>query len=133
MNKNGFHLTEMLIVLVIIAITASFGIPMYTHHLAESRRLEAETTLSKLAVALENYYLEHQSYTGASLAELHIPEKIAKNNYELKIAYATEQDFLLTAKPLGKQADRDNACGNISLRADGERYISGWGRTNDCW
>lgn len=124
---------ELMITIVIISIFAGFCFPLYSHYLVRARRFEAETELTKLAIAMEKFNLEHNSYEQATLAVLEFPELIAKNNYRLMIQSATAEDYLLIAEPLNKQAESDANCGELILNADGKKMISGSGDVNKCW
>jgi len=132
-KKHGFQLMELIISLAMVSILIAFSIPRYSQHLLQARRLEAASMLSKLAIAMEQYYLSHHTYHGANLATLHFPEIIAKNNYQLKIESANDDDYLLLAKPTGLQAEKDILCSKLSLRSTGEKGISGIGKIEDCW
>lgn len=130
---KGFHLIEMLITLTIAGILANFGTLAYTQYLTQEARLEAAHSLSKLALAMEQYALEQRSYQGANLSTLHFLESIARNHYRLKIYVATPYRYQLSAIPQGKQAQQDRACGTLSLSSNGEKKISGTGKLGECW
>jgi len=66
-NLNGFSLLELMITLTIIGILTAFCLPVYSQHIIEARRLEAKIALEKLAATLENYFIAHNSYQGATL------------------------------------------------------------------
>ncbi len=133
MKISGFNLIEIMIVLVIIGILGAFCLPLYSQYITQAKRAEAEITLAKLATALEQYYTQHNSYAGATLENLNIPEIIADQRYQLAIATATDTEFTLAAKPLGIQAEKDSQCAILSLNSRGEKNISGRGNMNDCW
>lgn len=129
----GFHLIEILITLAIISILITLGIPMYSHYVTQERRLEAATILSQLALALEQYHIEQNSYEQATLPLLHFPKTIAKNTYQLAIQSATDTQYFLTATPLGIQAIRDVACATLTLNAKGEKGNTGAKEADECW
>jgi len=130
---KGFHLIEMLVVLTIFALLIALGQPFYSRYFTHEKRLEAEATLAKLALALEQYHIEHDSYEGATLASLHFPSSIAKDTYRLEIHSATDNDYLLEAKAVGKQAGNDADCRRLTLNADGEHGVIGKGSVEQCW
>lgn len=132
-NIKGFHLIEIMIVIAIIGILASICFPIYTQPTIKARRLEAETMLVKLAIALEEFHLEHQTYEGAVLSDLNFSEFIAANNYRLAIQTATDHDYVLHAQPLGKQAEKDKECGTLILDAHNQKNVTGSGKVTECW
>ncbi|GEM_PF-471954 len=131
-KKNGFHLIEMLIVLAIIAILAVSAIPVYSQHIVTEKRLEAASVLSTLAIALEKFHLEQGSYQGATLGELGFPVQVANHAYQLSMQVA-DQDYVLLAIPIANQAEKDSACGTLSLSASGEKSHSGGSGSEECW
>lgn len=132
-SSNGFHLIEILIVLTIIGILSSFIISSYSQHFVHTKRLEAANKLLNLAISMEKYHIQHNSYEGATLVTLNIPELIVKDTYQLIIKTASNDDYLLIAKPLGQQAENDKLCAALTLTENGERNITGIGKNEECW
>lgn len=68
MNKKGFTLTELLIVVAIIGILAMIAIPAYIGQQLRAARTEAYTNLQTLRLLEEQYYAENGCYyrTGAT-------------------------------------------------------------------
>lgn len=130
---NGFSLIEMLIVVAIIGILSAICIPAYSEHVLHEKRLEATLSLTKLSLALEQYYTMHNTYKTATLASLGLEDKIAHSQYQLIIASATDSDYKLEAKPLANQAIKDTQCATLTLSSSGEKGITGLGTIQDCW
>lgn len=130
---RGFHLIEVLMTLAIIAVLVALSWPLYSQHFVHERRMEAQGMLAKLALSMEEFHIQHNTYQGATLHALKFPEQIVKNQYLLMIHSATDDDFLLIAKALGNQAKRDKTCKTLTLRANGERGVVGHRKPEDCW
>lgn len=131
-QNNGFSLLELMIVITILTILSSVGYPLYTQHLSKLNRLAAQQSLSQLALAMERYHFEHNTYAGASLSQLNMTEYTAKNAYRLAIQSSTHHHYVLTAHPLNPQAERDD-CGELILDAQGKRSQTGSASSDDCW
>ncbi len=132
-RSHGFSLLEIIITLAIISIVTALCFPLYSQHIAEEHRLEARMTLEKLAAALENYYLSHNTYQGATIENLGFSTMIAKDNYQLAITSLTSTTFSLTATPMASQAEQDLLCKTLILNATGGKNITGEGQVSDCW
>ena len=61
--SRGFTLIELMVVVVIIAILAGIGYPMYLDQMKKSRRSDAKTTLSDVAARMEQFYQNNNGYT----------------------------------------------------------------------
>lgn len=130
---SGFSLLELLLTVTLIAILTAISVSFYSQHLTKAKRLEAETTLSQLSAAMEEWFLQKQTYQSATLAGLGFSEKIAGNRYLLTIATQSAEHFLVSAVPQGQQAKEDLACGTLSLNDQNQKTISGTGKQEECW
>lgn len=65
MNKKGFTLTELLIVVAIIGILAMIAIPAYIGQQKNAARTEAYTNLQNLRLLEEQFFAENGAYTTA--------------------------------------------------------------------
>lgn len=61
-SPQGFSLIELMIALAIAAIIAAVAIPGYRDHMLRARIPDATSTLSELAMRLEQSYQDNQAY-----------------------------------------------------------------------
>jgi type IV pilus assembly protein PilE len=133
-RQAGFQLIELLITLTIISLLLVVGSISYVDDMVKAKRLAAAGWLGKLAIAVEEYHLLHNRYQGASWVNLRFPEYVLDRQYQL-VMQMREHDYVLMAKPLGKQAERDTVCGTLVLYANGEKGVLGGGGKVEasCW
>ena len=65
-NQGGFSLVELMIVVGIIGILATFAIPRFERFQAKARMAEAKNTLSHIYTLQEAYKLDAQAYRGVA-------------------------------------------------------------------
>lgn len=124
MKKNsGFSLVELMIVIGIVGILAAVGYPAYTSFVTKGNRADGMDALLKEYGLLEEYYVNNDTYTNATLSSA----SSAEGKYAISLNVATGGfSYMLTATPnLG-----DSECGNLTLDSLGERKDTGAG---DCW
>ncbi len=63
LNKNGFTLIEVLIVVIIIAVLAGLAVPMFRGTVEKSRKTEAEGVLSATRHSELRYFAANNTYT----------------------------------------------------------------------
>jgi len=94
MKKKAFTIMEIIIIVVIIGILATLGLPTYQNVIEDSKAKVCETNLEALNISLEIYAMEHDVMPG-DLSELS-PEHIQKaytrilqkkGAWKIKLAY----------------------------------------------
>jgi prepilin-type N-terminal cleavage/methylation domain-containing protein len=68
---RGFTLTEILIVLVILALLAAFGLPAFLKYGRQGRLVIAQASLKQIARQESQWFAEHKTY--ATLSQLGYP------------------------------------------------------------
>lgn len=63
LQREGFTLVEILIVVVIVAILAAIAVPLYLSYVESARAAEAETAISAIWNANKVYYQKYGEYT----------------------------------------------------------------------
>ena len=70
-TNRGFTLIEAMVVVVIIAIMASIGIPSYRQYMMRAQRADGTGALLRMASAQEKFYLQNNRYAGETFPELY--------------------------------------------------------------
>ncbi|UTW11244.1 type IV pilin protein [Marinobacterium rhizophilum] len=122
-RKNGFTLIEVMIVVVIVGIIASFAVPSYVRYVRDSKRSEGQVALMSLSTQLERCFTEGFSYVGASCPTASVDSQ--SGYYSLSIS-AAATSYTLTAEP----NFQDSQCGDLTLTHTGSRGSSAG---NACW
>lgn len=152
MNKiKGFTLVELMIVVAIVGILASIAIPSYQKNILKSRRADARSALLGFANAMERHFTENFSYCEAATAvfvgcgngnDTGVPVIFSATSpldgtavyYNLNIDAANATSFLLSATPVGPQANDD--CGILEIDSLLQKDMTGAAAgmtTADCW
>lgn len=132
-HSFGFNLIELLITLSILSLLVGLSLPLYSTYLSQTRRLQAEAILQKLAIAVEQYQLTGNPLSDVSLAKLEFPEFIVAQHYQLKILVITNAEYELQAIPLLAQAKQDAHCATLILKSSGEKAVTGDRAVHECW
>ena len=69
-SEQGFTLTELLVVLVIIGILLSIAIATYVGVRDRATEAAAQTMIRQIEPSIEAYYADHSTYGGMTLATL---------------------------------------------------------------
>ena len=133
----GFTLVEIMIVMVLIGVLAAIALPSYQQSVVNSRRADAMAVLQGLSQAMERYYTETGTYTGASTAlySSKSPFEGAAVYYNLTISELNSGDYILLATPAnGQVGDGILTLTNTGLRGwDRDNNGSVSATTEQCW
>lgn len=62
MQKKGFTLIELMVVVAIVFFLAAISVPQYFKYLARVKQAEVAVNLASLHTAMQTYYAEHGQY-----------------------------------------------------------------------
>ena len=132
-SPQGFSLTELMVTLAIATIIAAVAIPSYRDHLLRARIPEATSTLSELAMRLEQHYQDNHVYGDSTTCAVTMPadefftfECLAENDGQSFLLKASGKspgamsDFVFTLDQSG------NAMTTQSPAAWGKAPFSCW-------
>ena len=139
-TSTGFTLLEIMVVLVILVLLAGLALPGYRDAIRTCRRSDAHTTLSRVALLAERYYL-HTNRNAGEFAELDTSFAAGDTvhsdaGYYALVLRVTDDGvgWTLEASPIGDQL-ADQACARLTLDNLGTRAaFNGAGGSNPrCW
>lgn len=143
-GEAGFTLVELMVVMAILGILATFALPAYNDHVTKARRRDAQGALMGLANAMERYFTVNSSYSGATLAggsaiyPSQAPIDGSDKYYDLSIdvdgatqycydvTETTSTAYCLMATPISSSGQ--NGDGLLTLSSTGAR---GWDKNAD--
>lgn len=64
LNQKGFSLVELMVVVAIIGILATIGIPQYQKFMSKARQSEAKSHLNAIFQGEASHFTEYNTYTG---------------------------------------------------------------------
>jgi prepilin-type N-terminal cleavage/methylation domain-containing protein len=93
-NEKGFTLIELLVVMVILGILVAIAVPSYLTLKGKAHAAAAESDVRAIIPDIEQWYADHDQYTGMTIALL-------KSTYDQSINTAAGVDPVYTLGTLG--------------------------------
>jgi type IV pilus assembly protein PilA len=95
-DEKGFTLIELLVVILIIGILAAIALPAFLNQRSKAQDTEAKSKARTAQTALETYYVNEQTYAGATLAKLTEIEPALGDGPTLTVDKATVNEWKVT-------------------------------------
>jgi type IV pilus assembly protein PilE len=144
--QRGVTLIELLIVVVILSVIASFAYPSYQNYVVETKRTAASSILLQVADRQQQFFMDNKRFANdlTALGFANNPLVISEDGsvvadaaargstYSVSLSNVAATTFTITAAPLHAQATRDTKCGSLTLNQAQLKGSSGGGG-NDCW
>jgi type IV pilus assembly protein PilE len=143
-SAAGFSLIELMIVLVVIAILASFAFSSYAAQILRSHRSDATVKLAALAQQQELFFTRNRTYTAViaggdgcagAVCGLNQIDNMTPNDDFVLTAVANATSYTLTATATGRQRD-DTGCRVFTINNAGVQTAldsGGADATDNCW
>ena len=131
-TKKGFTLVELMIVVAIIGVLAAVAYPSYTGYVKKANRADAIDSLLSLAGRMEEFYMNTDSYAGATVNAAATgtvgSNQTSEGLYTLSIPAATAFAYTITATPVAA----DPECTTFTLNQLGQKGATGTSAAT-CW
>lgn len=133
--NKGFTLTELLIAVAIVTITASFAYPSYVQYVQDANRSQAQQQLLETAAVIERIYSRNGGYPDADLmpnlpqSDLYSFAYIPLDKPNGAVGQYRNLSYRLTATPIAGKAQSADRCGVLSINHQGNQGAN----NNDCW
>ena len=144
LKQRGVTLIELMIVIVILAVIASFAYPSYMNYVVDTKRTAATSILLQVADRQQQFFMDNKRFANdlTNLGFANNPLVIADDGrtmanavdsastYSVALTNVTATTYTITAAPLNSQAARDTECGSLTLNQTLTKGSDGGG---DCW
>ncbi len=120
-NKKGFTLIELMVVVAIVGILAAVAYPSYQDSVLKSRRTDAQADMLEISSFMERFFTENNRYDqdvgGTAVAlPFSTSPRLGTAAYNLSVV-TTATSYTLSAVPQGGQVS--DACATLTLNQAG--------------
>lgn len=137
----GWTLTELLMVMAIVAVMAAIAWPSYTDYVQRGHRAQAQAALLEAQHFMERYYTAHGRYSVSATSSTSqapvLPVRLqsipgANTRYLLNVIQITANSYTLSAVPTGSMAS--DKCASLTLTHTSVRgTTSSVATATECW
>jgi type IV pilus assembly protein PilE len=128
---HGFTLVELMIVVAIIGILASIGIPAYRDYVIRSQLAEAYSMLGAQRVKMEQFYQDNRTYTGACDPGT-VATPATGDHFTITGCGINDQTYTIVATGQDALSDFVFTIDQNNVRTT-QSAPSGWTTNNTCW
>jgi len=131
--QRGFTLIELMIVVVVIGILASIGIPAYGDYVIRGKLVEGTSALSDGRVKMEQYFQDNRTYVGACTAGTVAPPPTGRY-FTYNCGTPTATTFTITATGVASQGTAGFVFTLNQANARATTGVpTGWTTNGTCW
>jgi type IV pilus assembly protein PilE len=140
-TQPGFTLIELMIVVAVVAILASIGIPSYRAYIKRAERAEARAAVLDMAQKQERYFSSNNVYLAVPTPPTAAPanwnnftgQSVAARKYDVTVALSGGgTGYTISAAPSNGNTDPD--CGTFALTHTNSRTNTGNTTPSaECW
>ncbi len=121
-SENGFSLTELLVVIVIIGILAALSLPKFMSVITRAKSTEAKLMLKQAWQLEKTFYMENDTYSN-NLAAIGFEQEVLKTDggparYLIEVTEITPAGFIATATSV-VDFDKDGVFNVWSINQNG--------------
>jgi len=134
----GMTLIELMVVVAILAIVATVAVSSYRRQVLRSNRVDATSTLLRVQVAQEKFFLQNNRYAVAGELATAPPAGLGIStgatspggHYTIALAAPTATTYTVTATATGAQTGDVAACLTFTINEQGVRTPAA---ATGCW
>jgi len=121
-TQRGFTLIELMIVVVVISILASVGIPAYNDYVTRGKLVQATSGLSDGRVKMEQFFQDNRTYAGG-------PAPAETDHFTFATSNLTATTYLITATGKGGLSAYVYTINETNTKTSN----TPWGNGATCW
>ena len=119
---KGFTLIELMVVVAVIGILASFAIPAYSDYVIRGKLIEGTSALSDGRVKIEQFFQDNRTYVGG-------PCPAATTNFTYTCTGLSLTNYLIAANGTGSLSGFSYSIN----QANAKTSTTPWGNGATCW
>jgi type IV pilus assembly protein PilE len=140
-RHSGVTLVELLIVIVVLAVLSTIAVTTYRSFTLRANRTDATTTLLRIQVAQEKFFLQNNRYASGSTGLTDPPpaglgvglrtgDLTPNGYYAITLDAADDTHYTATAAATGGQTQDKADCQTFTLNQQGTRTPA---ESSGCW